>query len=105
MAEESKLAEKLEEKQSEASFTEEEMNQLGQIKERYLDIQHQFGQAAIVKIRLENRIEELNTSVESLKKDYITNQKTEEEFVKTINEKYGDGELNPETGVFTPFSK
>ena len=105
MAEESTLEKKYEEKNNQINFSEDELNELNKIKERYLDIQYQFGQAAIIKIRLENRIEELNTSVEALKNDYNTNQKAEEEFVKTINEKYGDGELNPETGIFTKFNK
>ena len=39
---------------------------------------------------------------ETLKEEYRKNQKTEQEFLDEINNKYGDGSLNPETGVFTP---
>ena len=33
---------------------------------------------------------------------YTTNQQTEQELSKTLTDKYGAGNLNPETGEFTP---
>ena len=33
---------------------------------------------------------------------YTTNQQTEQELSKTLTEKYGKGNLNVETGEFTP---
>ena len=43
-----------------------------------------------------------NIRVEIIKEDYRNNQKKEQEFLEEINEKYGDGELDPETGIFHP---
>ena len=69
MAEDSKLAEKLEEKDSQVKFTDDELSKVAGIRDRYLEIQHQFGQTAIMKLRLEDRVVELNTTVDSLKEE------------------------------------
>ena len=34
--------------------------------------------------------------------DYKEMQETERELVQQLNEKYGPGQLDPQTGVFTP---
>jgi hypothetical protein len=34
--------------------------------------------------------------------DYSENQQKERDLVKELNEKYGPGQLDPKTGVFTP---
>ena len=102
MSEKSVIEEKFKQQESEVKFTDEELEKIVKVRDKYLDIQNQFGQSAIVKIRLEERINDLNDKVESLKNDYIENQKVEQEFLEEINNKYGDGELNPESGVFTP---
>jgi len=100
MAEESKLAEKLEEKQSEIKFNDDEMAKLIEIRDKYGDIQYRFGQSAIIKLRLEEKVVDLNKQVDSLKDEYHKNQEKEQIFLDEINKKYGEGELNPETGVF-----
>ena len=40
-----------------------------------------------------------------LETQYSEVKKQEQNLVVTLNEKYGDGNLNPETGVFTPNEK
>tara|TARA_B100001250_G_C19341855_1_gene589422 strand:- start:156 stop:452 length:297 start_codon:yes stop_codon:yes gene_type:complete len=95
MPEESKLAEKLEEKQSEITFTEEEMKQVKEIKNNYLSVQYSFGQVKMARIRLDQQEIDLESALTSL-------QAEEQKFLDGITEKYGDGTLNPETGVFTP---
>ena len=37
-----------------------------------------------------------------LEADYISLQENERNIVKDLNEKYGPGSLDPQTGVFTP---
>ena len=41
-------------------------------------------------------------SMETVEKEYKTLQQTERDLVKKLNEKYGQGQLDPVTGVFTP---
>ena len=40
--------------------------------------------------------------ISDVEKQYVVVQEQEREFVKVLNEKYGPGQLDPETGVFTP---
>ena len=86
----------------EKKFTEEELNKVKDIQTRYIDLQTQFGQIAVSKLRLE---EQLNTITENEVKtidDFNKIQKEEKDFLKKITEKYGEGNLNAETGVFIP---
>jgi predicted transcriptional regulator len=95
MLEESKLAEKLKEKQSEVKFTEDELTQVQNIQKSYANVQNQFGQLKMAQIRLDEQEVELEESLKSIQDD-------EKKFLDGITEKYGEGTLNPETGVFTP---
>ena len=79
----------------EVKFTEEELKQVQNIRQNYLNIQQSFGQLKLAQMRLENQEIELEESLKSL-------QNNENKFLEGITKKYGDGSLNPETGVFTP---
>ena len=102
MTEESKLTEKLEEKKSEVKFSEEEMKQVSDIQLSYADITNKFGQLSLTRIRLEQQLKSLSDTYNDLVKELTDNQDEEKKFLESINEKYGQGSLNPETGVFTP---
>ena len=56
----SKIEEKYLSKDSNTKFSEDEMGKLTEVRDKYLDIQHQFGQSAIMKLRLEEKISDLN---------------------------------------------
>ena len=101
MPEESKLAEKLEEKQSEKKFTDEELKTIKEIQEEYLKIQTQFGRLRVAKIRLKEQMEVLDKSSDNSEENFKNLQEKEREFLKEITKKYGEGTLNPETGQFT----
>ena len=100
--EQSKITEKYKEATEPVKFTEEEMKTVEELKKTYGSVQVQFGQAAIAKIKLEEEIDGLNKYANDLREQFIETQKKETEFLDTIKEKYGDGELNPESGIFTP---
>jgi len=104
MAEESKLVDKLEKESKEIKFTEEELAQLRQIQQDYLECQTAFGQVAIQKIALQQQIDALAKSEEEYAKKYTDTQVKEKEVAKELNDKYGSGNLDPQTGVFTPNS-
>jgi len=91
MPEESKLADKLE---NETKFTEEELTQVQNIQRSYANVQNQFGQLKLAQIRLDNDEIALEEALKSV-------QEEEKKFLDGITEKYGEGSLNPETGVFT----
>jgi septal ring factor EnvC (AmiA/AmiB activator) len=88
----------------EIKFTDEELQSLKQIQQDYLECQNVFGQIAIQKIALQQQIDRLAKSEEEYAKKYSDTQAKEQEVAKELNDKYGAGNLDPETGVFTPNS-
>ena len=79
----------------EVKFTEEELKQVQNIQQSYVNVQNQFGQLKMAQIRLDNQEVELEDALKSI-------QDEEKKFLDGITDKYGQGTLNPETGVFTP---
>ena len=79
----------------EVKFTEDELKQVQDIQKTYANVQNQFGQLKMAQIRLDEQEVELEESLKSI-------QTEESKFLDEITEKYGQGSLNPETGVFTP---
>ena len=60
-----------------------------------MNIQNAFGQLKLAQIRLDEQEIDLEESLKNIQSD-------EKKFLDGITEKYGQGTLNPETGVFTP---
>ncbi len=88
----------------EIKFTDEELEKISEFRKKYLDTQMGFGQAEITKTRLNRQHENLDKFIEDLRIQFDTIQEEEQKFIAGINEKYGDGVLDPDTGVFTPNS-
>ena len=86
----------------EIKFTQEELDQISEYRQKYLDIQMGFGQSEITDYRLQRQYENLDKFTEDLKNQFDTIQEEEQKFIAEINKKYGDGVLDPDTGVFTP---
>lgn len=98
MPEESKLAEKLENQQK---FTEEEMTEIKNLQSNYVALQNSLGQIGISRIRLEKQSKEFDAAEVKIKESFEEASRKEKEFVDKINKKYGDGNLDISTGVFT----
>ena len=79
----------------EVKFTEEEIKQVQAIQASYQNVQVQFGQLKLSQIRLDEQEVELKDALKQI-------QSEEKKFLNGITDKYGQGTLNPETGVFTP---
>ena len=79
----------------EVKFTKDELTQVQNIRKDYTNVQYQFGQLKLAQIRLDNDEVTLEDALKSI-------QDEEKKFLEGITEKYGQGSLNPETGVFTP---
>ena len=83
-------------------FTEDELKTVTKIREDYFNIQNEFGQIKLAKIRLETQIDSVEKREEELHKQFTELQNSETKFLDSITEKYGQGTLNPETGEFVP---
>jgi hypothetical protein len=86
----------------ETKFTDEEIKQIKGIQDSYAKIQSEFGQIGISKIRLNQQFDEVDVFELKLNDEFKQVQETEKNLLEEITKKYGDGSLDPETGVFTP---
>ena len=87
---------------AEIKFTIEDIKSLNDLSQKYQTIQASFGQIRVQKILLSQQNANLEEAEAKLEADYIDNQNEERGLVKKLNEKYGPGSLDPQTGVFTP---
>ena len=83
-------------------FSNEELEKIKKIQDDYLEIQNLFGQVSLSRLRLQEQIQLLDEKDEENKQKFYDVQKNEKQFLDEITKKYGDGSLNPDTGVFTP---
>ena len=98
MAEEAQVVEA----SDEVKFSEEELKELGELQQSYQEKQTLLGQIAVQKIILNQQVEAIENRQVELEGEYEEVQQKEQEIVKNLNEKYGPGQLDPTTGVFTP---
>ena len=86
----------------ETKFTEEEIKSLNELSQNYQQIQLAFGQFKVQHLLAEQQMTALEEAEVQMESDYSDLQGKERELVKQLNEKYGPGSLDPQTGVFTP---
>ena len=89
-------------KVEEVKFTDDELKSLQELQTGYQEKQNILGQLAVQKILLNQQIDALNNRTSEVEQEYQTTQQEERDLVKTLNDKYGPGQLDPATGVFTP---
>ena len=83
-------------------FTEDEMKSLTELQQTYAGVQQALGGISVQRMRVEQQLADVNSAEAQLKSQFADTQTKEREFVQEINKKYGDGNLNLESGVFTP---
>ena len=76
-------------------FTEDELKSINELQVKYNQITMAMGQLTISKYNLELREEALKSTLEDTRN-------SEQELAKSLNEKYGAGTLDIESGEFTP---
>ena len=86
----------------EIKFSEEELKSLSELSQGYQNIQSAFGQVRVQKILNQQQADALDEAEVNLESDYSDLQQKERDLVAQLNEKYGPGSLDPQTGVFTP---
>ena len=86
----------------EVKFSNEELRSLQGLQESYQEKQVLLGQLAVQKILLNQQQEAIEVGQAELEQEYSGVQQEERDLVVKLNEKYGQGSLDPVTGVFTP---
>tara|TARA_E500000318_G_C3410020_1_gene153189 strand:- start:213 stop:494 length:282 start_codon:yes stop_codon:yes gene_type:complete len=89
-------------KNTEIKFTEQELDSLQQLRTSYSNIELSLGKVEILRINQEQQLENLSNEKLRLETQYSEIQSQEATLVQELNDKYGAGNLDPETGVFTP---
>ena len=89
-------------KSTEIKFTQEELDSLKSLSEGYDNIRSSMGNLEISRIQLEQKLEFLTDEKLRLETEYTTLTQLEVNLVNSLNEKYGQGQIDPVSGVFTP---
>ena len=79
----------------EIKFTDEELKQIKEIKNSYESYSRAIGTLEIEAIALKIKKEGIESKIVFLQKEEI-------DLAENLSKKYGDGVLNPDTGIFTP---
>lgn len=85
-------------------MTEQELQQIQDLRIKYANVTAQLGQLKVEQILVTKQLTRLNDLENQFIKDYEQVQTEEEQFAKTITEKYGIGDVDVESGIFTPES-
>ena len=85
-------------------MTEQELQQIQDLRVKYANITAQLGQLKVEQILVTKQLTRLNDLENQFIKDYEQVQAEEDQFAKLITEKYGVGDVDVESGIFTPVS-
>jgi hypothetical protein len=83
-------------------FTKEELDQITKLRDENTIKISEFGQVELEILLANQRVESLNDAKNKLREDYIKLQDNERELVRTLNEKYGAGQVDLVSGEFIP---
>ena len=87
---------------ADTKFTQKEMDKIKEIQSSYVGVQQAFGQLEVNRIRLEQQLDSTQQASSDLRDKFLETQQNEQKFIEELNEKYGDGSLDLESGTFTP---
>jgi uncharacterized protein (DUF3084 family) len=82
-------------------FTLEEIGAINQLKTDVQLIFTQLGQLSVERKRRNDELDAIETDLLQKHKELVN---TEQELFKGLNDKYGDGNYDPNTGIFTPIN-
>lgn len=87
---------------STTKFTEQEMQSIKQVQEKYSQIGVQLVQIKLAKKNSEDYLKQLESQESEITEAILELNKEEKELADVLNEKYGVGSLDMESGEFTP---
>jgi hypothetical protein len=83
-------------------ITEQEMVDLNQLREQYSKTIFEIGQLQYEKYELENQLKTIDSELAGLYEDILSNYKRQDDYLAKIREKYGEGNLDTQTGEILP---
>jgi chromosome segregation ATPase len=85
-----------------AQLTTEELQSIKDLQSKYNQTIFEIGVAEAQRIALNEQIEKLQSNKVALVNDLATIEKQESDLITSLQTKYGNGAINPETGEITP---
>ena len=85
-----------------AQLTQEELQSVKDLQSKYNQTLFEIGVAEAQRLALVNQVEKLESSKKTLLKDLELIEQKENDLAKSLQEKYGTGNINPETGEIAP---
>lgn len=83
-------------------ITEQEMTELTQLREQYSKTIFEIGQLQYEKYELENQLKTIDSELTGLYGDISSNYQRQDDYLTKIREKYGEGNLDIQTGEILP---
>ena len=83
-------------------FTQEELDQILKLRESNAQKITEFGQIELEILLTNQRLDSLQDAKEKLQEEYVAMQNQEKDLVDKLNEKYGAGQVDLESGEFIP---
>lgn len=84
-----------------AQLLPEELQQIKDLQSKYNQAIFEIGASEAQMIAFQRGIDKLQEAKNGLVSDLTTIEQKESELIKTLQEKYGQGSINPETGEIT----
>jgi hypothetical protein len=91
-------------KKKQIKFTKTEIESLENLRNAYAFIQNSLGNLEIQRLQTEQTLERIENQKILLETKYVQEQTNESNLLEQLTKKYGVGNLNIETGEFTPVS-
>jgi hypothetical protein len=88
--------------ENEIKFTEDELRNIKTIQDDSYTLVSEFGQLEIERFVTNRKLQELDQMREKLEAQFFSIQERERVLVQSLNEKYGSGTVDIESGVFIP---
>ena len=85
-----------------AQLTPEELKSIKDLQSKYNQTIFEIGVAEAQRIALQEQVDKLQSNKVELVNDLATIEKQESDLVTSLQTKYGNGAINPETGEITP---
>ena len=89
-------------KAKQIKFTKEELSGIREVRNSFNNITTNFGSLEVQRIQAEQRLAAIEQQKVIAENEYNQVIQQEAELLNNLNEKYGQGSLDLEQGVFTP---
>jgi len=89
-------------KSKDIKFTKDELNSIEELRNNYNSVTNALGMLEVSRMQTEKRLEAIEGDKIRLETQYEQLTMAEKELINSLTEKYGQGSIDINSGVFTP---